>query len=214
MTLKEANGKWMDIRGVAGMVLDAGWGIGDGEGGGDGANEGATAGGGNAVKVGSAGRIDTGEASSPPARSSSAGSNRGGEAVNDVWEREGEGSENGSSKAVQDRGERRSWPSPTSPCSSSTSLRHLLVHFAGGVLTSGDERGGTGCWRLGGVDDTASGGGVETLLLAEVAAAGSTLTATVAGEWSVLAPTVVAARPRIDGDDDGGGASQQWWRSW
>jgi hypothetical protein len=39
MTLKEANGKWMDIRGAAGIVFAAGRGVGDCEGGGKGEND-------------------------------------------------------------------------------------------------------------------------------------------------------------------------------
>ncbi len=57
------------------------------------------------------------------------------------------------------------------------------------MITSGNKGEGTGCGVLGGVDDTASGVGVVTLLPAGAAVA-------VEGKRNVLAPTVVAARPR------------------
>ncbi len=104
-------------------------------------------------------------------RSSSAGSNKGGEAVNDVWELEGEGAVNCSSEAVQDREERRSLPSPSSPHSSSTSLRrprwcrwHHFWSWCGGAF-AGWGGSGWGCGSHGGREVRTcvySGGGSAT----------------------------------------------------
>jgi hypothetical protein len=99
---------------------------------------------------------------------------------------------NSGGEAVQDRGERRSSPSPFSPRNSSTSLLHLLVLFAGGLKTSGYE-GGTSCRGLGGVGDGGAGIGVEAFPPAMVAAAGAATT--MEGKQSVLVPTVMEARP-------------------
>jgi hypothetical protein len=103
ITLKQANGKWMDIEGVGGMVLVAGRGVGgdgdegggigggDGngegdskggsEGGGEGDDEGATTRDGDAGKVGGAGGTDVGDVSS---RINGTGDNTGGKAVGGV----------------------------------------------------------------------------------------------------------------------------------
>jgi hypothetical protein len=67
-------------------------------------------------------------------------------------------------------------------------MRRLLILLGGGVVTSGDKGEGTGCAMLDGVDDTAWVG-VVALFLAGAAVA-------VEGEWTLLASTVVAARPR------------------
>ncbi len=80
-----------------------------------------------------------------------------------------------------------------SPRSSSTSLRRLLVLLAGGVQTSGDGRGDTGCRGLGGVCDAAPRVDVQALLPAGVVAAGASVA--MKGKQFELAPTVVAALP-------------------
>jgi hypothetical protein len=109
--------------------------------------------------------------------SSSAGGNSVGEAVSGASEREGEdneGGESGNGEAMQDGGERRRSPSPSTSRNNSTSLRRLRVLLAGGVVTSGEDGVGT------------SPDGAAT---AEAAVY-------VEGAPSVLLPTVVAARPR------------------
>ncbi len=64
-----------------------------------------------------------------------------GEAVSGASEREGEdgeggeGGESGSGEAMQDGGERRRSPSPSTSRNNSTSLRRLRVLLAGGVVT-------------------------------------------------------------------------------
>jgi hypothetical protein len=118
MTLKEANRKWMDIGGAAGMVIAAGteelvsvgWGVGDGVGDGKGNDEGGLAGTapGESATTGNAGGTGGLVRGGAGSSSSGAGSNKGDEAVDDVWERDDEDGNNGSGKAVQDRGERRS----------------------------------------------------------------------------------------------------------
>jgi hypothetical protein len=63
--------------------------------------------------------------------------------------------------ARQDRGERRSSPSTSKSPDCSTSLRRLLVLFAGGVVTSGGEGGASGIGVVAsGVGVGASGVGV------------------------------------------------------
>ncbi len=100
-----------------------------------------------------------------------------GEAVSDASEHggeEGEGGENGSGEAIQDGGERRRSPSPSTSRNNSTSLRRLRVLLAGGVVTSGEDSVGT------------SPDGAAT---AEAAVY-------VEGTPTVLLPAVAAARPR------------------
>jgi hypothetical protein len=64
---------------------------------------------------------------------------QGGEAVDDTWEQGGEDGDSGGGEIMQDRGERRRSPSPSTPRNSSTSLRCLRVLLAGSVVTSGED---------------------------------------------------------------------------
>jgi hypothetical protein len=99
-----------------------------------------------------------------------------GEGVSDASEREGEdgeGGESGSGEAMQNGGERRRSPSPSTSRNNSTSLRRLRVLSAGSVVTSGEDDVGTSP--------------------AEAATAEAAVY--VGGTPSVLLPTVVAARP-------------------
>jgi hypothetical protein len=102
--------------------------------------------------------------------------------VDDARERVGEGGGIGGGEVVQDRGERRRSPSPSTPHNSSTSLCHLRILLGGGVVASGED-------------------GVGTSPPAGAATAGA---ATSGGAPSVLTPTVVATRPRC--------RRQQRWR--
>jgi hypothetical protein len=100
-----------------------------------------------------------------------------GEAVSNASEHEGEdgeGGKSGSGEAMQNGGEKRRSPSPSTSCNNSTSLRRLRVLLAGGVVTSGEDDVGTSP--------------------AEAATAEAAVY--VGGTPSVLLPTVVATRPR------------------
>ncbi len=138
-----------------------------------------TTGGGDTGSSGGAGGHARGEAGTC---SSGAGGNSVGEAVSDVSEREGEdgegkdgeGGESGSGEAMQNGGEWRRSPSPSTSRNNSTSLCRLRVLLAGGVMTSGEDDVGT-----------------SPAEAATAEAAGY-----VGGTPSVLLPAVVAARPR------------------
>jgi hypothetical protein len=205
ITLNEADGRWPDIGGAAGMLgrEPGSVGVGDGEGGLAGASvtESAATGGVDSGGAGGAGRSTEGEAgiSSSNAGGIEGGDVVGSDAVGGIGERSSEDGESDGGEAIQDRGERTNSLSPSGPRNSSASLRRLLVLLAGGVVTSGGET--SGCERgTNGLGLEGGGGGVDVspptgLPLAGAATAGATVTE--AGRQTVLVPTWLAVRPRL-----------------
>jgi hypothetical protein len=120
--------------------------------------------------------------------SSGAGGIKGGEVADGGRERGSEDGKNDGGVAVQERGERRSLPSPSGPYNSSTSLHHLLVLFAGGVITSCGKGGISGP----GVGDVGDGDvGVSREPFSPAGAV-----TTEEGKRTKPSPTAVAALPR------------------